>query len=159
MRALSFLTRCREGMQNPRVRGVRQIDMDSRFGRPSGRPQGEGQEPRINLSLFCLRINRQCEGSCSFLCVPKETNQRKGTRHLPALRGPSATPENGRDEAASSHFRPCFGSQLNGNQNLHLTSHPSAFTSHRLCGSIPAYEAHQTNFCSAGDAISACRLR
>jgi hypothetical protein len=71
---------------------------------------------------------------CSFLCLPKETNQRKGTRHLTVLRIPSTAYENGRDVAALSHFHTCLGncsmrcstscihavvgSQLNGEKEL-----------------------------------------
>jgi len=73
---------------------------ESRFGRLKGGIAPEAQDvPNQERTKTALN-----QDYVHFFACPKETNQRKGTRHLPALRGPSAAHENGRDVAASSHF-------------------------------------------------------
>jgi hypothetical protein len=59
------------------------------------------------------------------LCTPKE-EARKGTRHLPALRVPSAAQKNGRDVAASFRFSTCLGSQLIGDKVKGFFYHSTA---------------------------------
>jgi len=77
-----------------------------------GDPTGSGDRYERSVEMLDMVANlhtRQSlftkEAYCSFLCLPKETNQRKGIRYLSVLSGSLRLHmKNGCDVAALSHF-------------------------------------------------------